>query len=229
MRRDFVANASHELKTPLASLSLLADTLAVAIREDPERAAEFVARLDSEIRRLTNLTTDLLTLSQLEESRPAPISWADVDLARLARETAAEMAPLATAKEQELKVDGVDRLVLPGDETALRTLVRNLLDNAIRYTETRGHIGLRVQTAEDSRRHRVAQLSVHDDGPGIPAADQERIFERFYRIDKARSRETGGTGLGLSIVKHVAESHGGTVEVESRLGVGSTFTVSIPY
>jgi two-component system, OmpR family, phosphate regulon sensor histidine kinase PhoR len=229
MRRDFVANASHELKTPLAGLSLLADTLAIAVREDPERAAEFAARLGSETRRLANLTNDLLTLSQLEEPRPAaPVSWSAVDFARLVRETVADMTPLAEGKQQELKVEGADRLLLRGDETELRTLVRNLLDNAIRHTEPHGHIVARMQAVAYPEGLHFARLSVEDDGPGIPAVDQERIFERFYRVDKARSRETGGTGLGLSIVKHVAESHGGTVEVESRLGVGSIFTVSLP-
>jgi two-component system sensor histidine kinase SenX3 len=119
-------------------------------------------------------------------------------------------------------------LVLTGDAAALSTLTRNLLDNAIRYTDEGGHITLQIQTAEDSAGRGFAMLSVQDDGMGVPAADQSRIFERFYRVDKARSRDTGGTGLGLSIVRHVAESHGGKVTLESTLGVGSTFTVTLP-
>jgi two-component system phosphate regulon sensor histidine kinase PhoR len=229
MRRDFVSNVSHELKTPLAGLSLLADTLTVAVREDPEQAEQFIDRLGAETRRLTNLTNDLLTLSHLEEPQP-PVKppEARVDLARLARETAIEMEPRAAAKQQELAVDAPEEIILMGDKTGLQTLIRNLLDNAIRYTDPRGHIALRVYTREDTKGGRSAVLTVQDDGAGIPAADQDRIFERFYRVDKARSRETGGTGLGLSIVKHVAESHGGKVKVESTLGVGSTFTVSLP-
>jgi two-component system, OmpR family, sensor histidine kinase SenX3 len=134
----------------------------------------------------------------------------------------------AEAKNQELSVEGADDAVVMGDESALRTLVRNLLDNAIRYTEPAGHIALAVRTeiAADGRRWVV--LTVEDDGVGIPLAEQRRIFERFYRVDKARSRETGGTGLGLSIVRHVAERHGGRVEVASTVGLGSTFTVRIP-
>jgi signal transduction histidine kinase len=229
MRRDFVSNVSHELKTPIAGLTLLAETLAVAVREDPEHAERFIDRLGTETRRLANLTSDLLTLSHLEEPEAAvEAPRARVDLARLARETAAEMEILATDKQQELSVDAPEEVILMGDRTGLQTLIRNLLDNAIRYTDPRGHVALRVHTGEDAEGRRFALLQVEDDGSGIPAADQGRIFERFYRVDKARSRETGGTGLGLSIVKHVVESHGGKVKVESTLGVGSTFTVTLP-
>jgi two-component system phosphate regulon sensor histidine kinase PhoR len=229
MRRDFVANASHELKTPLAGLSLLTDTLAVALEDDAEKAAQCVHQLRSETQRLINLTNDLLTLSRLEEQQPDAVATrATLDLAALARETVDEMRPLATAKHQDLRVEAPDELVLTGDAAALSTLTRNLLDNAIRYTDEGGHITLQIQTAEDSAGHGFAMLSVQDDGMGVPAADQSRIFERFYRVDKARSRDTGGTGLGLSIVRHVAQSHGGRVEVHSTVGVGSTFTVTLP-
>jgi two-component system, OmpR family, phosphate regulon sensor histidine kinase PhoR len=229
MRRDFATNVSHELKTPLAGLSLLADTLGHAVREDPEQAEKFVDRLSTEIGRLTDLVNDLLTLSRLEEPGISTESaFAEVDLVPLATETVAEVRPLAKAKHHELTVDTPATVVVIGDEVALRTLIRNLLDNAVRYTEPEGHIvlELHVQAAVDGRDRVV--LSVRDDGVGIPQADQQRIFERFYRVDKARSRETGGTGLGLSIVRHVAERHGGRVEVESTVGVGSTFTVTLP-
>jgi two-component system phosphate regulon sensor histidine kinase PhoR len=215
IRRDFATNVSHELKTPLAGLSLLADTLKHALHEDPEQAAKFVDRLSAEIGRLTDLTTDLLT-------------------GRLATETTAELQPPAEAKQQQVTAEAVADAVVLGDEVALRTLIRNLLDNAIRYTEPGGHIAMRVTTeagAHNSRGTdgpRTVVLTVQDDGAGIPMADQGRIFERFYRVDKARSRETGGTGLGLSIVRHVAERHGGTVQVTSTLGTGSTFTVRLP-
>ncbi len=229
IRRDFVANVSHELKTPLAGLSLLADTLAVAVQEDPEQAEQFIGRLVSEIRRLNTLANDLLALSHLEERQPgAEQSRAPVDLTRLARETAGEIESLATAKKQILTIDTPGILTVTGDESSLRTLIRNLLDNAIRYTQQGGHITLRTYARESAQGHRTAVLSVQDDGPGIPIAEQDRIFERFYRIDKARSRETGGTGLGLSIVKHIVERHNGKVEVDSMLGVGSTFTVTFP-
>lgn len=229
MRRDFATNVSHELKTPLAGLSLLAETLKHAIREDPEQADAFVNRLSAEIGRLTELANDLLTLSRIEEPETYSESgFSRTDLARLAEETAAESEAQADAKNQELSVEVADHAAVMGDESALRTLVRNLLDNAIRYTEPAGHIALAVRTEIAADEGRWVVLTVKDDGVGIPLAEQGRIFERFYRVDKARSRETGGTGLGLSIVRHVAEWHGGRVEVASTVGLGSTFTVRIP-
>jgi two-component system, OmpR family, phosphate regulon sensor histidine kinase PhoR len=229
IRRDFATNVSHELKTPLAGLSLLAATLKHALREDPEQAAVFVDRLASEIGRLTDLATDLLTLSHLEEpDRETGKEFSPTDLGQLAAETAAELLPLAEAKEQELTVDVTAAPLVMGDEVSLRTLIRNLLDNAVRYTEPGGHIAIRVRAEGGGGKPGWVILQVEDDGVGIPVADQRRIFERFYRVDKARSRETGGTGLGLSIVRHVAERHGGRVEVTSVLGSGSTFTVRIP-
>lgn len=229
MRRDFATNVSHELKTPLAGLSLLAETLRDAVREDPEQAGRFVDRLSAEVGRLSDLTNDLLTLSRLEEAEAAPeADLAPVDLGPVATATADEIRPLADAKRHALVVETADELIIEGDEVALRTLVRNLLENAVRYTEPGGHVRLTVGAENDRHGRAWAVVRVTDDGVGIPLADQKRVFERFYRVDKARSRETGGTGLGLSIVRHVAERHGGKVELESTVGVGSTFTVSLP-
>jgi len=229
MRRDFATNVSHELKTPLAGLSLLAETLTDAIREDPEQAERFVARLSAEIGRLTELTSDLLTLSRLEEPETAPRSgFVLLDLVRPAAGVLEELRPLAEAKHHQLAFEAPAEVQVLGDEVALRTLIRNLLENAIRYTEPGGHITLGARIEQDAGGRDWAVLSVTDDGVGIPLADQQRIFERFYRVDKARSRETGGTGLGLSIVRHVAERHGGRVEVRSIMGAGSTFTVRLP-
>jgi len=229
MRRDFATNVSHELKTPLAGLLLLAETLQHAIREDPQEAERFAARLLSEIDRLSELTSDLLTLSRLEdETAPEDAHLARLDLANLAKQTAAELRPLADAKRQRLTIQTSGSVRVLGDEVTLRTLIRNLLDNAFRYTDPEGHIHLSASAEKDTSGDVWAVLSVKDDGVGIPVADQARIFERFYRVDKARSRDTGGTGLGLSIVRHVAERHGGRVAVESDLGIGSTFTVWIP-
>jgi signal transduction histidine kinase len=168
-------------------------------------------------------------LSRLEE--PGEVSggdFAETDLAQLATHVVAEVEPLAVAKEQQLTSEVVAEAPVLGDEVALQTLVRNLLDNAVRYTDPGGHIHMRVWTEPGPSGEDRVLLSVRDDGVGIPKSEQQRIFERFYRVDKARSRETGGTGLGLSIVRHVAERHGGRVEVESTLGVGTTFTVSLP-
>lgn len=229
IRRDFATNVSHELKTPLAGLSLLAETLKHALEEDPEHAAMFVDRLSAEVSRLIGLTNDLLTLSKMEEPGGETLDrFTAADLGVLAERTVSELLPLAAAKRQEVAVDAPPGTVILADEVALCTLIRNLLENAIRYTELGGHIAVRVRTQTDSRNVPWAVLEVQDNGVGIPAADQRRIFERFYRVDKARSRETGGTGLGLSIVRHVAERHGGRVSVVSTLGSGSTFTVRLP-
>jgi two-component system phosphate regulon sensor histidine kinase PhoR len=229
VRRDFATNVSHELKTPLAGLSLLAATLGNAIREDPEQASQFVTRLSAEIGRLTELTNDLLTLSRLEDPQGSLATAEAINVNALAAETLEELRPVAENKRQTLSyADSGEAVVVQGEELSLRTLLRNLLDNAIRYTEAEGHISLTIEAQTDQTGRRWALIKVTDDGVGIPLADQQRIFERFYRVDKARSRETGGTGLGLSIVKHVAERHGGSVEVKSTLGVGSTFSVRLP-
>jgi two-component system phosphate regulon sensor histidine kinase PhoR len=229
MRRDFATNVSHELKTPLAGLSLLAETLTHAVKEDPEEALRFVDRLAAEISRLKVLTNDLLTLSRLEEPDAGALAdFGPIDMSGLAAEVAAEVAPLAAAKSQKLTSDVPGGTPVLGDAIALRTLVRNLLDNAVRYTDPGGHIHLSIRAEPGIADEDWIVLKVRDDGVGIPQADQQRVFERFYRVDKARSRETGGTGLGLSIVRHVAERHGGKVEVTSTLGVGSTFTVRLP-
>jgi two-component system, OmpR family, phosphate regulon sensor histidine kinase PhoR len=229
MRRDFATNVSHELKTPLAGLSLLAQTLAGIVREDPEQAEKFVGQLSAEIGRLSDLTNDLLTLSRLEETESAVHTpFESVDLRRLVNDVTDEVRSFADTKQHDLRVDVGEGVRLMGNDVALRTLVRNLLDNAIRYTEREGTIKVELQAEPDAKGSGWAVLRVTDNGVGIPQAEQRRIFERFYRVDKARSRETGGTGLGLSIVRHVAERHGGRVDVQSTLGVGSTFTVRLP-
>jgi two-component system phosphate regulon sensor histidine kinase PhoR len=228
MRRDFVTNVSHELKTPLAGLSLLSETLAHAVREDPQQAEVFVHQLDHEVKRLIELTRDLLTLSRLEEPEAGQQSDFEViDMVDLSLNAATEAEAMAEAKSQELTFDLPSEALVRGDAVALRTLIRNLLNNAVRYTDAQGHIRLAIALEQIDDEDWV-MLRVTDDGAGIPLAEQERIFERFYRVDKARSRETGGTGLGLSIVRHVAERHGGNVRVTSTVGVGSTFTVRIP-
>ena len=229
MRRDFATNVSHELKTPLAGLSLLAETLQSTIKDDPEQAAKFVDRLSTEVSRLGDLTNDLLTLSRMEEPQPAPGAGSTpFDLSALVEQTADELQAQAEAKQHQLVVETMDQVVMQGDGVALRTLTRNLLENAIRYTEPGGLIELRLKTETSSDGRQWAVLSVSDNGVGIPLADQQRVFERFYRVDKARSRETGGTGLGLSIVRHAAERHGGSVQLKSTVGVGSVFTVRLP-
>ena len=223
VRRDFVANVSHELKTPLAGLSLLADTLQQAVHDDPEQAERFAERVGAEVGRLTDLVTDLLVLSRLEQPRPATIDLQLVDLAEITAAVVDGLRLQPEASQRTIELDAARPVRVHGDGVHLATLVRNLVENALRYNHPGGRVWVSVRPDGDT-----ALIVVRDDGLGIPRQELARVFERFYRVDKARSRETGGTGLGLSIVKHVAESHGGHVEVESTVGVGSTFTVTLP-
>ncbi len=223
VRRDFVANVSHDLKTPLAGLALLATTIRQVIEDDPHQAIRFAERLATEVGRLTDLVNDLLVLSQLEEPRQKPWEVGEVELQALARDVAEELEAQAVASERTLSVEPGEPVRISGNATQLATMLRNLIDNAVRYNHTGGHVWVSVEGREGE-----AVVTIRDDGFGIPRDEQGRIFERFYRVDKARSRDTGGTGLGLSIVKHVAESHQGRVELQSALGVGSSFTVTLP-
>lgn len=221
VRTDFVANASHELKTPVASIQAIAETIRSASKDDPGAVERFTERLESESLRMSRIVADLLDLSRLEASRS---EMSVVNLAGIADDEAARIRPTADAAGLELSTRGVESTALVrGDERDLRLLVRNLLDNAVRYTAPGGSILMEMHRDEGS-----VQVSVTDTGAGIPQRDIPRVFERFYRVDRARARETGGTGLGLAIVRHIAESHGGSIEVTSELGVGTTFTVSLP-
>ncbi len=220
LRRDFVANASHELKTPVASILAIAETLRHAAAGDVEASERFLARLENEANRLSRLVLDLLELSRLEGDAHEPAS---IRLDDVVRAEAERLRPRAEAAELSFVVERVDACLVIGNESDLGLLVHNLVDNAIRYTESGGQV--RVSLAREDA---DAVIQVDDTGIGIPSRDLDRVFERFYRVDPARSRETGGTGLGLAIVRHVAESHGGDVRVESVLGAGSTFTVRLP-
>jgi two-component system sensor histidine kinase SenX3 len=220
VRRDFVANASHELKTPVASIQAIAETLRHAAADDPEARARFLERLELEAIRLTRLVGDLLDLSRLEGG------LADhdvVDLGRVVTEEVDRLRPRAEGAGLRMVVEAPDRVGVRGSESDLGLMVHNLLDNAIRYSPDGGEVRATLSTGDG-----VAALRIADTGLGIPARDLDRVFERFYRVDPARSRSTGGTGLGLAIVRHVAQSHGGDVEVRSVLGAGSTFIVRLP-
>src|SRR6266542_748229 len=220
VRRDFVANASHELKTPVASIQALAETLVAAASNDPEEVPRFAAQLEREAIRLSRIVTDLLDLSRLEGEA---VTRDEVRLDRLVAEEVRRLQQRADEAGLTFE-DHLDAPVLVGGAPRdLSLLTRNLLENAIQYTRGGGKIEVSVGTEDGA-----AILVVRDTGIGIPGREQARIFERFYRVDRARSRETGGTGLGLSIVKHIVENHGGTVRVQSELGMGSTFTVRIP-
>ena len=225
IRRDFVANVSHELKTPATSLRLLAESLEETIDEDPAQARLFAAQLKRETGRLSQLINDLLDLARLESQErvenPAPVDVRSVLMSVLAR-----MRRVARKKNITLQWKRFGRAThytVNGDETQLTSMFTNLVDNAVKYTPPGG----RVEVTGGFEGSEIV-IRVSDTGIGIPEGKLPRIFERFYRVDKARSKETGGTGLGLSIVKHVAENHGGRVTVESALGEGSTFTVYLP-
>lgn len=219
MRRDFVVNTSHELKTPVASIRASAETLRDAVRTDPRAAERFAERLHGDALRLSRIVSDLLDLSRLEAERPAA---APVRLDRVASEEAGRFREFAAKSGVTIGVRA-EPVSVRGSAGDLALLVRNLLDNAVRYSPNGGRVEVEVASLDGQ-----AVLIVRDTGIGIPSRDLPRIFERFYRVDRARSRETGGTGLGLSIAKHVAEQHGGRIEVESELGRGSEFRVRLP-
>ncbi|QBI52199.1 sensor histidine kinase [Streptomonospora litoralis] len=221
VRRDFVANISHELKTPVGALSLLAETIADA-SDDPEAVRRFTGRMQQESARLTSVIQDLITLSRIQGAEP----MADPD--RVPVEVVVDEAmdfvrTAAETKEIELVASGTEGAVVLGDEGLLVTAMRNLVANAVAYSPERTRVSISVEAADD-----MVEISVADQGIGIPAQDLERIFERFYRVDAARSRATGGTGLGLAIVKHIMTHHRGEVTVWSKEGSGSTFTLRLP-
>jgi signal transduction histidine kinase len=220
IRRDFVANASHELKTPAASIQAAAETLRQAATDDPDAVAHFSAQIERQAVRLSRIVADLLDLSRLESGSELSER---VPLHALVREEAQRAHDQAWETGLSLDVRAEGDVWVDGAARDLSLLIRNLIDNAIRYTRPGGSVTVRVTSDGDD-----AVLTVSDTGIGIPAKDLPRVFERFYRVDRARSRETGGTGLGLSIVKHVAENHGGTVDVRSELGRGTTLTVRLP-
>jgi len=220
LRRDFVANASHELKTPVAAVRALAETMLTALLEDPEAARRFAERIGREAERLDVLVRDLLDLSRVERGT---LDIEPVDLVGLAKEVAGGYTDLAEERRLRLSTELQPQLSLRGDRAQLGLLLSNLVDNALRHTSAKGAVCVRLHATESR-----AIIEVADTGEGIPAGELSRVFERFYRVDKARARQTGGTGLGLAIVRHVAEGHGGTVRVDSELGRGSTFTVSLP-
>ena len=220
LRRDFVANASHELKTPVAAVRALAETLLTALPEDPEAGRRFAVRIGREAERLDVLARDLLDLSRVERGT---LYVEPVDLVGLAKEMVALLADRAEERRIRLSIELQPNVAVRGDRAQLGLLLSNLIDNALRYTPAKGTVCVRLDATESR-----AVLQVADTGEGIPAAELPRIFERFYRVDKARARQTGGTGLGLAIVRHVAEAHGSTVRVDSELGRGSSFTVSLP-
>jgi len=221
IRRDFIANVSHELKTPVGALALLAEAVAEA-SDDPQAVRRFAERMLLESERLSNLVQELIDLSRLESrdplKSPVPVGVDEVVAAAVDR-----TRQIASAKEITLVAGGATGLRVLGNEAQLDMALGNLVENAVNYSPERTRVSLGVQRVGD-----LVEISVTDQGIGIPGPELERIFERFYRVDPARSRATGGTGLGLSIAKHIAQNHGGEVRVWSHEGAGSTFTLRLP-
>src|SRR5215467_3786736 len=222
VRRDFVANISHELKTPVGALTLLAETVEEAAH-DPEAVLRFAGRMRQEASRLTDLVQDLIMLSRIQAAEPVP-DPSPVALDAVVAEALDRCRMRASARGISLALTGERGISILGDEDLLVTALRNLLENAVAYSPDRTKVLITTRMSASW----MAEISVTDQGIGIPERDRERIFERFYRVDPARSRATGGTGLGLAIVKHVTAAHGGNVTVWSQEGNGSTFTLRLP-
>ena len=220
VRRDFVANASHELKTPAASIQAAAETIRTAALEDISVIPRFAAQLERESGRLSRIVSDLLDLSRLESGSELD---EEVALDAIVRDEGERFEESASEAGVGLSISAGHVPRVRGSGRDLALLVRNLVDNAIRYTRPGGRVDVELGLQDGQ-----VVLTVVDTGLGIPARDLPRVFERFYRVDRARSRETGGTGLGLSIVRHVVENHGGRVDVHSELGRGTRFEVHLP-
>ncbi|MDE2512303.1 MAG: PAS domain-containing protein [Elusimicrobia bacterium] len=222
VRRDFVANVGHELRTPLSSIKGFAETLREGALHDPVHAAEFLRTIEEHADRMSKLVDDLLDLSAIESGHRLP-RFEAVDLASLCADVARQLHPRAEQAGVGLAVLPWDALPrVRADRDQLRQILVNLMDNAIKYNERQGLVEVSAEPWKDGVR-----VSVRDTGLGIPDADLPRVFERFYRVDKARSRDAGGTGLGLSIVKHLVEAHGGEISVESRQPGGSCFRFTL--
>jgi two-component system phosphate regulon sensor histidine kinase PhoR len=222
LRQDFVANVSHELKTPLSVIKVCVETLQDGAADDPDHRDRFLEQIARQGDRLHALILDLLSLARIESGAEL-FHFATVPLAPLAAACVERHRPRAEARRQTLRLEAEADLVVWADEEAVDTILENLLDNAVKYTPEGGTIRVRLTVEEG-----FGRVEVIDTGIGIPASDLPRIFERFYRVDKARSRGMGGTGLGLSIVKHLAQAMHGSVTAASELNVGTTFAVSLP-
>jgi two-component system sensor histidine kinase SenX3 len=221
VRRDFVANVSHELKTPVGALSLLAEAI-VASPDDVEQVQHFAERMQLEASRLGHLIQDVIDLSRLQGDDPV-LRAEIVPVEELVVRAIDELRTAANAASIEFVRGEPSESLIYGDRNQLLTALRNLLANAVAYSPANTRIAIDCRVSDD-----IIDISVTDQGVGIPASELERIFERFYRVDPARSRVTGGTGLGLAIVKHVCQNHGGECTVWSEVGVGSTFTLRLP-
>lgn len=221
VRRDFVANVSHELKTPIGALGLLSEAI-LGAKDQPEEVVRFASRMQNEAKRLTELVQEIIDLSRLQSSDPLQKALA-VEVTDVVREAVDQAMFSSEQRGITLEIGEIEDATVIGDREQLITAVHNLVENAVNYSPE--HTKVSIVTKKNGN---LVEVSVTDQGIGIAESELNRIFERFYRVDPARSRLTGGTGLGLSIVKHVALNHGGDVKVWSKVGVGSTFTLQLP-
>lgn len=223
MRREFVANVSHELRTPAANIKGYSETLLDGALKDPEHAEEFIRIINADADRLAVLISDLLDLSRIESGK-LEMEFIPCSLKRMVERAADQVKPLAREKDIKVMSEVPDGFCVSADEARITQALLNVLDNAVKYTQEGGRVWI---TAADLDGDRI-KIDISDNGPGIARKDLPRIFERFYRVDKARSRELGGTGLGLSIVKHIVQEHNGKIFVESTPGRGSIFSITLP-
>ena len=221
-RNQFVSNASHELKTPLATMKIMIESLIYQPDMDKELRTEFMSDINSEIDRLSNIVSDLLTLVQMDVHN-VKLTRENLSIAALVKENAHRLQPIADQKEQKILLTLSDPCDIYADKSKLNQVIYNLMENAVKYTQQGGQVKVTLQ-----RLGRDAKLVITDNGPGIPKENLPHIFDRFYRVDKARSREKGGTGLGLSIVHQLVLLHGGAIRVESEEGKGASFIVELP-
>jgi two-component system phosphate regulon sensor histidine kinase PhoR len=227
MRSEFVANVSHELKTPVAAVKGFAETLLAGAMNEPDTARSFLTIIHDESERLNRLIGDILELSKIE-SRRSPLQYSPVEFGASLTRLNELLAPEAAKKNIELDLQAEEGLYLEADEDRLGQIMLNLLQNGISYTPEGGRVRVRAESYMSDKDEERVRITVADTGIGIPRKDIPRIFERFYRVDKARSRSSGGTGLGLSIVKHLVELHHGSIRVESSVGVGTQFILELP-
>ena len=221
-RNQFVSNASHELKTPLATMKIMIESLIYQPDMDKNLRTEFMTDINNEIDRLSAIVSDLLTLVQMD-SQNVKLTRENLSIAQLIKENAHRLQPIADQKGQKIQLSLSDPCDIYADKSKLNQVIYNLMENAVKYTQNGGVIRVNLQ-----RQGRDARFTVSDNGPGIPKENLPHIFDRFYRVDKARSREKGGTGLGLSIVHQLVLLHGGAISVESEEGKGATFIVELP-
>jgi len=221
VRRDFVANVSHELKTPIGALGLLSEAI-LGAKDQPDAVVKFASRMQMEAKRLTDLVQEIIDLSRLQSSDPLQKAF-DVEASDVVGEAVAQAALSAESRKITVEIGEIEDAKVIGDRDQLIMAVLNLVENAINYSPENTKVSVVVKVKQE-----LLEISVTDQGIGIAEDELARVFERFYRVDPARSRMTGGTGLGLSIVKHVALNHGGDIKVWSKEGVGSTFTLQLP-